>query len=102
MKELILGENKAQLFLLLPLCPCCSSEFHHASVHICLLVCSGEEVFIIVSCLGAGIKFLYLCPHWLPPDPLGDTLYLLNCTSLVLSTCNTSTCISPSLPLLSR
>lgn len=81
---------------------CCyflqSSVLLSASVHICLLVWAGEEVFIISACPGSGIEFLHLCPRWLSPGPLNDTLYLLNFTSLTLSTCNTSTYLSPSLP----
>ena len=60
--------------------------------------CAGEEVFIITCCLGSWIEFLHLCPHSLSLGLLSDTLYLLNFTSLTLSTCNTSTYLSPSLP----
>lgn len=61
-------------------------------------VCAGEEVFIITCCLGSWIEFLHLCPHSLSRGLLSDTLYLLSFTSLMLSTGNTSTYLSPSLP----
>lgn len=48
--------------------------------------------------LASGIEFLHLCPRSLSLGPLGDTLYLLRFTSLTLSTCNTSTSLSPFLP----
>lgn len=61
--------------------------------------CAQARRFLLSSTrLGAGIEFLHLCPLQLSPDPSGDTLHLLNFTSLSLSTSNMSTSISPSLP----
>lgn len=60
---------------------CCFLQSFSRHPSISVSGSSGEELFII-SCFDFRIEFLHLCPSWLSADPLGDTLYPLNFTSL--------------------